>query len=264
MNMMHFPSRKSNQNSKKAIKGVVLLLLLLVAASATMVAAKYVKEKQYQAEAYSAGFFVSSDYLTKTGPTYEITESGNTFAIEFYNYEKENVAKISQMDVYYTVEVPSGWSYTVSDENGNNVGQYSGSYILPQSEMATKHILTITHNGESGTVKVHTTKPFAQSILATFIPSGNQIPNYSIHNKGTHCVVKIETNDYAGEITINWDAEICAPDNTNPNMRDWLNSKPSRVFVVQEHTAYELIFFYTSSSTVVESSGSDTTVSLEG
>ena len=108
MNMMHFPSRKSNQNSKKAIKGVVLLLLLLVVASATMVAAKYVKEKQYQAEAYSAGFFVSSDYLTKTGHTYEITESGNTFAIEFYNYEKENVAKISQMDVYYTVEGPSG------------------------------------------------------------------------------------------------------------------------------------------------------------
>lgn len=264
MNNQRIPSQKSNQKSKKMQKSVVLLALLLVAAAVTAVAAKYVTEMQYEAEASSAGFFVSSDYLTKDGTDYEITENSNSFAIELYNYEKENVAKIAQMDVHYTVEVPEGWSYTVSDENGNGVGQYGGSYILPKSETATKHILTITHNGKSGTVKICTTKPFAQDLAATFIISGNQMPQYSIEDQETHCVVKIETNDYAGELKIQWDANICAPDNTDPHMRDWSNSAPLQTLMVQPHTAYELIFFYTSSSAVEEVKGSGTTVSLGG
>ena len=77
-------------------------------------------------------------------------------------------------------------------------------------------------------------------------------------------MVKIETNDYAGELKIQWDANICAPDNTDPHMRDWSNSAPLQTLMVQPHTAYELIFFYTSSSAVEEVKGSGTTVSLGG
>ena len=258
-----FVSRKSNQ-IKMRRKGFVLLALLLAVTAVATVVAKYLAERRFAAEAASAGFFVSSNYLEVDSAEHIITGNGNSFEIELYNYEKENIAKICQTDINYAVVVPSGWTYIVKDESGNNIGQTNGIYKFSQSNTNTKHVVYVTHNGTEGTVEIQTKAPFAQTLSATFTPMGNQLPAYSVTNHQTHCVVKIESNDYTGNITVNWNADLCAPDNTDPNMRQWRNSAPSQTLAVQPNTAYELIFFYTSASAVPETQGSGTTVSLGG
>ena len=263
MHKGRFVSRKSNQIRKRR-KGFALLVLLLAVTVVATVAAKYLAERHFAAEAASAGFFVSSNYLEADSAEHSVTGNGNSFEIELYNYEKENSAKICQTDIYYTVDVPSGWSYTVEDESGNSVQQTGGVYRFGKSEANTKHVLHVTHDGTKGTVTVQTKAPFAQTLSAAFAPTGNQQLTYCVTDHQTHCVVKIESNDYTGNITVNWNADLYAPDNTDPNMRQWQNSAPSQILAVQPHTAYELIFFYTSASAAPETQGSGITVSLGG
>lgn len=220
------------------MKWVLLLLVLLLTSGALAVFAKYISEERTKAEAVSAGFFVSSDYLSKEADvTYDVSDSADKAKIYLYNYELENIAKISQIDVKYKVEV-SGGTCSVTDEEADANGYYTIS-----GGAAAMHELIVTANAGKDEVTVTvTTAPFKEVLKATLRFSGETALESKIDTEGTHSVLTIHSNDYKGNVTVEWNSSAFAPDNTNAIMRDWTNSG-EKSFSVDDHQVYEMIFF---------------------
>lgn len=217
-------------------KWILLLLVLLLTSGALVVFAKYISEERTKAEAVSAGFFVSSDYLSKDGATLTVSDSDKTAKLHLYNYELANLAKVSQTDVKYQVAV-SGGTCTVTGETATD------GYYTIESGAAADHELVVTANaGEDEVTVTVTTAPFKEVLTATLRFSGETALESKIDTESTHSVLTIHSNDYKGNVTVKWDSGAFAPDNTNAIMRDWTNSG-EKSFSVDDHQVYEMIFF---------------------
>ncbi len=204
------------------------LAVLLVGTGAVF--AKYRMEMKKQAEMIAANFHISSDYLEAgTTPTYQLADR-TPFEIRVYNYEKENVAQISQVPMKYTVTV-----------SGGTVDQSAGSFEKngqPQTDT-----LTITPTAENVTVTVTTTSPYEKTLSATFQFTAAAAPEMTlkrIADNGDYYLLTIYSNQKTGDMTLDW-PETLIPDRTNEIMEGW-NGTSGAITLAPYHT-YELIFF---------------------
>ena len=250
--------KKENTKSKKSQKLIFFLIAVLMAGLLTGgLLAKYRSDNQKQAEMIAAQFHVSSDYLAENNPSYDITDWQTGFDIQLYNYEKENAALISENEMTYTVELSgtSNWD-CVDTHNGkiekNSAKQSQSIRIVPK---------TTAGAGEKIKVTVKILQPFTKTLSATFHIQGKNEPDYSIHDqKDGTVLLTIQSNSYDREITISWDSEKYAPDNTNAQTESWRSSP--QTLSVQKNTTYELLFFKKSVGTINQTSGSGITIAL--
>lgn len=106
-----------------------------------------------------------------------------------------------------------------------------------------------------------TLQPFTKTLSATFYIKGKKQPDYHIQDQGDGTVLlTAQSNSYNREMTISWDTDKYAPDNTNVQMESWQSSP--QTFSVQKNTTYEFLFFKKSIDAVTETSGNGVTIGL--
>ena len=219
-------------------KWILLLVLLLLTSGMFTALAKYITEERVKAEAVSAGFFVSSDYLRVGGADYDVIDSGKTAKLQLYNYEQANVAKVSEIDVKYKVEVNGGSCAVTGIDDTDAEGYYTIS-----GGTATNHELVITADaGEDEVTVTVTTAPFKEVLSVTLKFSGETALESEVNHSETHSVLTIHSNDYKGVVNVKWNESAFVPDNTNEIMEDWTNSGAEN-FTADDHQVYEMIFF---------------------
>ncbi len=220
------------------------LAVLLVGTGAIF--AKYRSEMKKQAEMIAAGFHISSDHLEEGGATYSVSHlAQNPIVIKLYNYEKENIAQISQVDMKYKVTVNGGFATIQNETNNTLTPNDGGEYEMGISTDKAEHTLTITPNSSLVTVTVTTTSPYKKTLTAKFeLTASSLTAQKKLKNMGSYCILTIYSNQQSGEKTLKW-PEGLIPDNTNAIMRNWLDTAGghSGTFTMNDYTTYELIFF---------------------
>lgn len=256
---------KQNKRATRLLL-VTIFALLFLGILIGSILAKYISINRERAEIVSANFHISSDYLKENGASYSVTDFGYQdydIIFELYNYETSNHALITAGPIAYTFSDLTGWTVTVRNEDGGIVSPVNYVYTLG-AEDGEKHAHTVMLKREQGestdvTVKITTTAPYKKSLSASFSLSGAHDPSHRIEDCGNYVSVIIESNNYAGDLEVMWSADF-SPDNTNPAMRDWVNSLKKGVFSVNAHTTYELIFLKTTTDTYTNG----ITVSVKG
>ena len=235
-------------------------MLLAVLALGGGLMAKYVKENRQQAEMTAAQFHISSDYLEETekNAKYSITDWKDGFDILLYNYEKENIAQISECEISYDVTVGNGWTVT-DDGNGKlTVDSNKKAVALHLNPGAS------ARKDDKVTVTVTTTAPYTKTLSAEFTLATSSVPDYTVADQGDGTVLlTIHSNDFTGDMTIQWTNDKLDPDNTNSLMRKWTEAgttSSGTLFVEANHT-YELLFFKEKTDNVT-CSGTGTTITL--
>lgn len=241
---------KKRRWQKTVIAETVLAVLALIG----FVAARYVAVNQREAQIHASEFHFSSNYLeSKEQEALEpliVSDWGDhSVRILLYNYEKDNVALISDSDVRYTVSVDEGWSVTsVINADGTEAKPDKGVYTMQKSGTCINQELTIAYAGEGEPdavrVTVTSVSPYEKTLTADFSLSVKRTPDFTVTDMGDYDVVSIESNDYHGEIQVSWNGEMLSPDNTNSCMADWTNSgkQSAGKFQADEFTTYILIF----------------------
>ena len=254
---------EAKKKRKKGIRwkltaGAGMLLAVLALGGGLM--AKYVKENRQQAEMTAAQFHISSDYLEETEKKakYSITDWKNGFDILLYNYEKENIAQISECEISYEVEATNGW--TVTDDGDGKLT------VDPNKKEVALHLTpgASAKKDDKVTVTVTTTVPYTKTLSAEFILATSSVPDYTLQDQGDGIVLlTIHSNDFTGDMTIQWTSDKLDPDNTNPLMSIWMENgttSSGNLSVKANHT-YELLFFE-EAGTVTGSSGTGTEITL--
>ena len=204
----------------------------------------------------AAQFHVSSDYLAENKPSYEITDWQDGFEIQLYNYEKENTALISENDIEYEVKLSDTGKWQSDVQSGTITGSSE-----QQSQSIKITPLPLAGENDSVTVTVSVVAPFTKTLSATFTACGKNQPDYSIQDqKDGTVLVTIHSNACSDTVTINWDTDKYAPDNTNSQMENWQSSP--QTFSVQKNTTYEWLFFKKTTDSISDGSGSGTTIQL--
>ena len=246
---------KSNKNL--LITAIVVLVVVTVLAVSGGLLAKYISENKREAEMISSGFHLSSNYLKETRKYLNVATSGE-IQVELYNWELENTAQVSEMDILYQVNVSGGnlTSVTLNDTS-TEVTASGGKYNLALGTGAdhkTKHVLHITPLASADSVMVwlHNTEPYAKNgtagLSAQFTKTIAADPVYSIAKYDSSIddvwLVTIKTNGYSGDIKVKCNI---APDNTNNSMTAWTTSS-TQTLAVHDNETYELLFFGSASA----------------
>ena len=239
----------SDKNKNRIFRNVIIVMLvagLLATLALSGIMAKYTTERKKSVEMKSKNFHFTSNYLEEDGANYTVVDWGQGFDIDLFNYEKENLALMTNDDITYTISISDDWIYTVD-------GKTSTSYTMEESSTRTSDTIHVKPTNAitqgSVTVTVTTTSPFEKTLSATFTVSGKKSPEYTMEdqNDGT-ALLTIKTNDYSGSVTINWTEDEFTPDNTDGNMTEWIDSNETGSITVKKNTTYELLFFIDGSS----------------
>lgn len=242
-------SRRSGRTLQKYWPALLLLAVLLIAGSiGGVLLAKYITTNRQQVAMVSAGFHMSSDLL-------ETTEASNLggvedIVIELYNFEKENNAQISAVDITYTITVTNGTVTSVM--NGSNDVSYTESssvryYALAGGNGKVTHTITVQpdHTGNVN-VRVDSTAPFTKSLSGTF---SYQAPQYKIEQDSLNSnlyILTVYSNGYDGSLTISMGSGVIA-DRTVDLQQGWTRS--SETLAVNAKSTYVLKFISTSNIT---------------
>lgn len=162
-----------------------LLVLILLAAAvllsfAGVTAARYIQYQETSGLAQAPNFYFTSDLLQEKAAEeesaiYYIDPQNGNFNIKLTNAADSQ--RYTAKDILYTVEVTNG-----TEQVGD--GANAGGYTLAGGSVSTAEI-TITPADDAGpdkpvTVSVASSKPYAKTLTAQFIPAlGNQ---YSIED----------------------------------------------------------------------------------
>jgi len=246
-------AREKKQSSlRKKTVAAVLVGLLLVAALTGVVAAKYVSDNRRAEEIHASGFHFSSDYLEVSGGTLSVSDwdtKGIVFRI--YNYEKENVAQISDVDMGYKITVPDGWKIaSVKTEQGEWVPPVEGVYTMAASEESCAHVVTLEYAGSgqpgSATVTAAAVSPYAKTLKATFQFPTESAPTFKLEDCGGAVRLTVSSNNFAGNIRVTWPQDKASPDNVNAgvDMSEWQNDHAAagETFPAEAHHTYTLYF----------------------
>lgn len=243
--------KKRNRKLNKKVTTISLVsifTLLFLGVLVGSLLAKYIAVNREKAEIVSANFHISSDYLKEDGASYTVTDWGyhNDYDVvfEIYNYEEENTALIAADPIAYKINVPTGWTVTVKNENGDEVSPVNSVYTLPAGGSKHVHTVALKRVGTQSTsvsVTVTTTAPYATTLFASFDLAGPHDFTSAVVDHGNYVSVVINTNNYSGNLKVTW-TDSFSPDNTNPDMKTWKDTSRVGVLAVNEHTVYELIF----------------------
>lgn len=244
----------------------IIFALLFLGVLVGSLLAKYIAVNREKAEIISANFHISSNYLKENGDSYTVTDWGYhddyDVVFEIYNYEEDNTALITADPIAYKINVPTGWTVTVKNENGDEVLPVNSVYTLPADGNKCTHTVALKRVGTqaaSVSVTVTTTAPYATTLSASFSLAEPHDFSYTVVDRGNYVSLRIDTNNYSGELNVTW-TDAFSPDNTNPNMKTWRDTTKTGTFAASEHTVYELIFLKNTAQTYTQG----ITVAAEG
>ncbi len=230
-------NRKKHKRRLGARIAVISAVVIALLGCAGGLMAKYRSEQIKQAEMVAAEFHFSSNYLEEDEKTYSVSDWTQGITLELYNYEKENPALVSALDVTYTIEVNSS-QFEVTEPTGtlsandSNEGKPAAVTIKPKAgEMVTDTSITVTAH----------TEPYDEVLTATFELVGGQNPTVAVDDHGTHYTAKIYSNNYSGTVTLTWAGGL-VPDAANDIVSKWESGTKGSVSVEPFRT-YEIIFF---------------------
>ena len=242
---------KKQANIKKRSIAIALVTLTLVVGAISFAAAKYVSNHKKEAEIHASNFHFSSDYLEYgTQPEWTVSDwASNQVQFRLYNYQKENIAQISETDILYQIKLSgNGWTATVTDEAGNAVAADNGVYKMPANAERTYHQVTLTYSGsavpEKVAVDVETTSPYKMNLEAVFVLATADGIEFTVEDQGNYNVITIKTNQYSGNVVVEW-SDTHSPDNTCAEMMTWRDADRKGIFTAKPYTVYTLIFVET-------------------
>lgn len=228
-----------------ALVGIVLTGTLVYG-----VVAKYVTSNQRVAEIHASGFHFSSDYLETVSKSFNVSD-WDTRGIVFhlYNYEKENVAQISDSEIQYQITVPTDWEITSVKTGDTDVVPAGDVYTMEKSDTLLEHVVTVKYCGAdrptSAEIQVATVAPYKKTIEAQFLMDTLSNPTFTVTNQGGAVYLTINSNNYSGPIRVKWPSSV-SPDNTNADvdMSAWRNTNETagEVFQGEAHHTYTLFF----------------------
>ena len=237
--------RKQNKKKEECKSSVKVRILLTILVLAVLLigglTARYIFSNKQKAEMTSSQFHVTSDYLEEGGANYNITNWGGGFNIQLYNYEKENLALVSEEQINYQVEISDSTKWECSTDTGNGVLEGNG---VRRSNTLTVTPKTGVSINQNDTVTVKTTEPYVKELKATFTVTSKRLPENDLTqsvNDANQWHLVIKTNDYVGTITVTWPEDSICPDTTNAYMSGWSNNGSNNL-TVQENTTYDLVF----------------------
>ena len=254
-------SQKKKQSGKIIV--AVLLGIVAVAALTGIVVAKYVADNRRAAEIHASGFHFSSDYLEPDGGSLDVSDwdiQGITFHL--YNYEKENVAQISDTAMDYRITVPAGWQVSsVKDDRGNRVDSVNGIYTMAKNDACFAHTVTVKYVGsgrpDSVGISVSSVSPYEKELKATFRLTSQSNPTFTVTDCGGAVCLTVFSNNYAGPVLVKWPQGKASPDNVNSDvdMSAWLNENASggESFTAEAHHIYTLYFMKNNDAEIPES-----------
>ena len=262
-------------NRKRRPWLIVLLALLLLLPAAGGALARYITANRTQWQMISAGFHISSEILKETAPNPNPTAYGDPatgdFTVPLHNYEVENLAAISEVDITYYVDVTNG--SLISVKNGDTVlsGTTEGtitSYILPKGTALVTHTLTVRPEDDTQpvTVTVNATAPFSKSLSASFTPSAGITVTLSERAEGGQ-LVTVHTNQYSGPLTLQWPNTLTPAAGVNEYLHDWqigyyTATGPSTAYMSSVEKEHDYLFEFVApnsiSATVDDATGTVT------
>lgn len=255
------------KRKRRVGKSTLLIIIGIIAVSLVLsgvALARYIAERIDSADTVSGEFHISSDLLEKTGATHDATDWVDGITFKIHNYEKHNDALVSEKNIEYKIDLPSGWTATVTDSSFTAVTPIDGVYTLSGESVKETHTVTIkctTPASASGTVDVsiNAVSPYTSELSAEFTLIGKAMPEYKAEDKGTYVLVTLYSNLYSGEVSFGWTAKL-SPDNGDTLMSDWTSS-PRSLYVTKNHT-YELIFFKNTAEVYNKALTESTTVQI--
>lgn len=264
-----------SKNKKRRALGWVFLLLAALCLLIGAVLAKYVSSDRRKAEMLSADFHFSSDYLEYVGEDDDVPERKvfdmSSLGFQLYNYEKTNLCLVAKEDIKYKVTVPEGWSVTVKSGNEALTPDGDGYYEMPCSD-EPKYWDVSLRGGDATQdvdVTVETVSPYKLVLKAKFKQAGS-VPQYTVSDEGNYRLVEIKSNNYAGDISLNWAANGFSPDNTNPLMENWADEpvnddgRATGTFTAEKNHVYRLIFVEKIAATQSETqTGTDSEITID-
>ncbi len=226
--------------NKWVIRALICLLVAAIAAPMGFVLAKYIATENAKGSITPALFYTNGEYIQKidsendTVP--EIKASGwkDGIVLKLYNYENDN--EVSEIDLTYSVQLSEGWSYETTLE----------TLVANQKAAATITLVppTTAKKGDAVSFELKTA-PYEITMQATFILADSNTPDWKIEDRGAYTLLTVYTNDYEGDITVQYDQNIFAPDSTNAFMADWTRNGTGTVKknTFDRFTTYEFRFF---------------------
>lgn len=255
--------RNRGKYAKKS-RAIALILgtLVITAVFISAVAAKYISNDKKTAEIHASGFHFSSDYLESDGQSVNVSD-WSTWGIVFhlYNYEKENIAQISDSEIQYRITVPSGWQIdTVKRDDGAAVAVNQGVYTIPKSDERAAHTVALkyvgTGNPGSAAITVEAVSPYEKTLQAEFKTPSKGEPTFTLKEDGGAVCMTIQSNNYAGPIRVKWPGSVVSPDNVNSDvdMSAWLNTnaESGEVFQSEANHIYTLFFMKNSDAEITD------------
>lgn len=203
---------------------VLAAALLASVGGATL--ARYISTNRTRWQMISAGFHISSDLLKEEisdRVVFGDAEQG-TFDVALYNYEVENIAAISELDIRYKVTVANGTLRAV--KNGDTDVPYeteggSAVYTLPAGSARVTHTLKIEPTGaQPVTVTVESVAPYIKRLSARMTVSRG-ITVTAAPREGGGQLVTVHTNQYSGPLTLTWPGTVTPAAGINEYVHDW-------------------------------------------
>ena len=173
-------------------------------------------------------YYFESDLLSESGKTHTLQTNTNQISVTLKNYADE--LRVSSVDISYQISISKN-SSVISSQNGQILTSEKFEKINFTGLSAGTYVIT-----------ANSTSPYQKTLTATFvIPSQNtniEI-NYVDTTSSNVSRLTIVTNDYEGNITVNWVGGIFA-DNTC----EWLTpaSGTTHTLPVSKNSSYELVF----------------------
>ncbi len=257
-NMKKNTSSTASVSRGKAYKIIILLCSLMLLASVGGVLAKYIITEGASGEITPALFYTDGDYVEKisdegTAPQIHASGWSEGIVLKLYNYEGD---KVSEVDLTYSVELPEGWDYSPKGQ----------ALTAGTKSEVTLTLIPPADAKRNDTVDFKlVTAPYSVTMKATFVLSDSNKPEWTVTDMGAYTLLKVYTNDYAGEISVNYDKSVFAPDTTNELMSGWLRADGAGSFTAERFSTYELMLFeeLPADYSFVNSSGEGNSVSVE-
>ncbi len=236
MGKQHFGGRRAKKNpAGVAVAALAVSLVLLVVLVSTAVG-RYQHELSSEGSVRAKEFYFTSDFLD--GKTHTLAPGSTRLSFTLGNHADE--LRFSEVDVAYDVTVTPADGVTVENSRGTLTKNARSDSTVTIKGLQPGNTYTVTATGTGG---------YSKTLTATInvLPGGGKLYYHLETGEYTLLTVWNEGNE-DGTVTITYTG---IPDNTNPNMRDWLTNA-ARTVQIKAHESRVFRFFDAAAVTVTD------------
>ncbi len=237
MEKRHIPGKLSRWAKKRAgaaaLAGGLVLLVILVGA----VIGRYQRQLGSGGHVLAKEFYFTSDFLD--GSTHFLAPGSNEVTFTLGNHADE--LRFSEVEIQYKVTVEPAEDVTVVYENPEQKLAPAGT--MQDNRVTIKGL----KSGETYTITATGTGGYQKTLTATVqvLPQGAGLYWHAENIPGEYTLLTVwNEGDEPGDVTIQYTG---IPDNTNPNMTDWVTAAGAtpieKEISIPAHTSKVFRFF---------------------